>query len=221
MTGPIRVLLVDDRALLRGAIATILGYTPGFEVVGQAENGLRGVELAHQLQPDIVLLDIDMPVMNGLEAARLLRKDLPEVRIVMLTVSEADEDLVEAVRLGVHGFLLKDLHPQELFDQLRAVMRNEHPLSPSLASRLFAGMRNGNGSAVGDDAIASLSPRELQTMRLVANGLSNKEIASQLSITQGTVKNHVHAALRKLGMDNRIQAAAYIVRQGLGSGLQS
>lgn len=220
MGAPIRVLLVDDRALLRGAIATILADQPGFEVVGQAENGLRGVEMAHELRPDIVLLDIDMPVMDGLQAAELLRSSLPEVRIVMLTVSEADDQLVEAVRLGVHGYLLKNIHPKELFDQLRAVMRDEHPISPSLAGRLFAEVRNGtngtNGRAVAEHGAALLSPRELETMRLVSEGLSNKEIGSRLSITEGTVKNHVHSALRKLGMDNRIQAAAYIVRQGLG-----
>lgn len=221
--APIRVLLVDDQSLFRRAIATLLDEQPDFEVVGQGANGLDGVEQAHALRPDIVVLDVEMPVMGGVEAARLIRENLPSVKVVMLTVSDDDDCLLEAVRLGVHGYLLKDLHPEELYSLLRAVMRDESPVSPALVTRLLAELRAGRSAPPGaarpgsGGREQSLSHRELEILQLVAHGLSNREIGSRLSITEGTVKNHVHNALQKLEMDNRIQAAAYIVRQGLGA----
>ncbi|MFP5415858.1 MAG: response regulator [Actinomycetes bacterium] len=214
---PARILLADDLALFRHAIATLIDEQPDLEVVGQAHNGVEAVELAQQLQPDIVVLDVEMPVMDGITAARRLRETVPECRIVMLTVWEDDDHLLDAIRLGVHGYLLKDLRPDELYDMLRSVMRDETPVSPALVGRLLAVLRDtGRRTAVPDVTGPELSRRELDVLRLVADGLSNKEIGLELSITEGTVKNHVHNALAKLGMENRIQAAAYIVRQGLG-----
>jgi two-component system, NarL family, nitrate/nitrite response regulator NarL len=174
-----------------------------------------------------------MPVMNGIEAVRILRDRLPSVKIVVLTVSESEDYLFEAIRFGAHGYLLKDLRPEQLYELLRAVMRNETPLSPAIAGRLLDEIRRlrGTGSApalpeanLRSDAAASstqgpttevLTRRELETLKLVAQGLSNKEIGTKLSITEGTVKNHVHNALEKLQLENRIQATAFIVRQGL------
>lgn len=217
LSRPARVLLADDLPLFRRAIATLIDEQPDLEVVGEAENGLEAVELARALKPDIVVLDIEMPVMDGITAARRLREAVPESRIVMLTVWEDDDHLLEAIRIGVHGYLLKDLHPDELYAMLRSVMRDETPVSPALVSRLLSVLRDtGRPTAVPATSGPDLSRRELDVLRLVADGLSNKEIGVRLSITEGTVKNHVHNALAKLGMENRIQAAAYIVRQGLG-----
>lgn len=222
LTRPARILLADDLPLFRRAIATLIDEQEDLEVVGQADTGVEAVELAASLQPDIAVLDVEMPVMDGISAARRIRETLPEVRIVMLTVWEDDDHLLEAIRLGVHGYLLKDLRPDELYDMLRSVMRDETPVSPALVSRLLTALREtGRPTAVPQASDQSeLSRRELDVLRLVADGLSNKEIGSRLSITEGTVKNHVHNALAKLGMDNRIQAAAYIVRNGLGSSRQ-
>jgi len=217
---PIRVLLVDDQGLFRGAVAGVLDRQPDMTVVGEAANGLEALEAAHELQPDVIVMDVEMPVMDGVEAAGLMREQLPHVKIIMLTVSEDDDHLLGAVRLGVHGYLLKDMRPEQLFDMIRSVTRGETPVAPALIGRLLAELRGttaGPRSPEPPRAEVLLSGRELEILRLVARGLSNKEIGSRLSITEGTVKNHVHNALQKLGMENRIQAAAYIVRQGLGA----
>lgn len=215
---PMRILLVDDQPLFRGALASLLADQPDMLVVGEAENGLDAVEQAHALVPDLVLMDVEMPVMGGVEAAGLLRDQLPAVKVVMLTVSDADEHLLEAVRLGAHGYLLKDLRPNELYTMLRSVMRDGAPLSPAVATRLMAEVRDGAPGRRSASRVETppVSRRELEILRLVADGLSNKEIGKQLCITEGTVKNHVHNALEKLHVENRVQAAAYITRQGLG-----
>lgn len=142
---PTRVLLVDDQSLFRQAIASLLDLQPDFEVVGQAENGLAGVEKAHALRPDLIVFDVEMPVMTGVEAARLVLEQLPGTKIVMLTVSEEDDFLVDAVRGGVHGYLLKDMTPEALFDGLRAVVGGQHSVSPQLVGRLFAEVRTEAG----------------------------------------------------------------------------
>ena len=215
----IRVLLVDDQPLFRTAIASLISGQDDLEVVGQAENGVIAIEKAHELRPDLVVMDVEMPVMGGVEATRLLHQQLPEVKVVMLTVSESDEHLFEAIRNGAQGYLLKDLRPEQLFDMLRSVMRGETPISPAVAGLLVSEIRNGTLTTV-DAPTATPAPpitaRELEILQLVADGMSNRQIGHRLSITEGTVKNHVHNALEKLGLDNRIQAASYIVRQGLG-----
>ncbi len=218
MTPPrARILLADDLPLFRRAIASLIDEQDDMEVVGQANNGVEAVELAQVLRPDIILLDVEMPVMDGVAAAGRLRDVVPEAKIIMLTVVDDEEHLLGAVRLGVHGYLLKDLHPDELFTMLRSAMRDESPVAPSLVGKLLAAVRRGESAgATPEPEDAGLSARELEVLRLVADGLSNKEIGVTLSITEGTVKNHVHNALTKLNMDNRIQAAAHIVRLGLG-----
>ncbi|HHU38862.1 MAG TPA: response regulator transcription factor [Propionibacterium sp.] len=211
-----RILLADDLPLFRRAIATLIDEQDDMEVVGQANNGVEAVELAQVLNPDIILLDVEMPVMDGVTAAGRLREVAPGAKVIMLTVVDDDEHLLGAIRLGVHGYLLKDLHPDDLFTMIRSAMRDESPVAPSLVGRLLSALRTTPGPEEAPPEEAPLSMRELEVLRLVADGLSNKEIGVGLSITEGTVKNHVHNALSKLGMDNRIQAAAYIVRQGLG-----
>jgi DNA-binding NarL/FixJ family response regulator len=224
--APTRILLVDDQPLFRKALATLIDGQPDLTVVGEAENGLQAVEQARALQPDLVVLDVDMPVMNGVEAVRLIREQVPTAKVVMLTVSESEDDLFDAVRFGAHGYLLKDLRPEQLYDMLRSVMRNETPLSPAIAGRVLAALRGwGTSGGMGGPIRSApstqpegpaLTRREVEILQLVSEGLSNKEIGSRLSITEGTVKNHVHNALEKLHLENRIQAAAYVVRQGMG-----
>lgn len=217
---PTRILLVDDQPLFRGAIAALLAGQPDMEVVGEAENGLKGVEQANALRPDLVILDVEMPVMDGVEAVRLIREQVMDVKVIMLTVSDADEHVLDALRNGAHGYLTKDLRPEQLFDMVRSVMRNETPISPSVAGGLLRELREGGHQRVTTPSVQqeqSVTRRELEILRLVAEGMSNKEIARRLVITEGTVKNHVHNALEKLHMDNRIQAAAYVIRQGLGA----
>lgn len=218
-TAPIRILLVDDQPLFRSAIATLIAEQPDMAVVGEAENGLEGVEKAHALNPDLVVMDVEMPVMNGVEAVRLIRDQLPSIKVVMLTVSESDDHLLDAIRNGAHGYLLKDLRPEQLYGLLRSVMRDETPLSPAIAGRLIAEIRSSQvvrSASLKQQDGPALSRREIEILQLVADGLGNKEIGARLSITEGTVKNHVHNALEKLHLENRTQAAAYVVRQGLG-----
>ncbi|HET9680494.1 MAG TPA: response regulator transcription factor [Candidatus Limnocylindrales bacterium] len=212
-------MLAEDQPLFRTALATLIDGQPDFEVVGQAENGLQALELSRELRPDVVLMDVEMPVMDGVAAVHLIHDELPGVRVVMLTISESDDHLFDAIRFGAHGYLLKDLRPEQLYDLVRAVMRDETALSPAIAGRLMAEFRARPSAArvvSPEPSGPSLTHREIQIMQLVADGLSNKEIGAHLSITEGTVKNHVHNALEKLQLENRIQAAAYVVRHGLG-----
>jgi two-component system, NarL family, nitrate/nitrite response regulator NarL len=143
-----------------------------------------------------------------------------DVKVIMLTVSDYEDHVLDALRNGAHGYLLKDLRPEQLHDMIRSVMRNETPISPAVAGRLLREIREGGVRKVStpaEEEARSVTPRELEILRLVAEGLSNKEVAKRLVITEGTVKNHVHNALEKLHLENRIQAAAYVIRQGLGS----
>ena len=218
-TTPIRILLVDDQPLFRRAIATLIGEQPDMIVVGEAENGLDAVEQAHLLAPDLVVMDVEMPVMSGVEAVRLIKDQMPRTKVIMLTVSDSEDFLFDALRNGADGYLLKDLRPEQLYDMLRSVMRDETPLSPAIAGRLLAEFRDRpsvRSAPTPEPAGPALTRREMEILQLVAEGLSNKEIGTSLSITEGTVKNHVHNSLEKLHMENRIQAAAYVVRQGLG-----
>ena len=215
----IRVLLVDDQPLFRRAIATLIAEQSGLEIVGEADNGLEAIEQAHALHPDLVVMDVEMPVMDGVEATRRIRDELPAMKVVILSVSETDEHLFNAIRWGAHGYLLKDLRPEQLYELIRAVMRNETVLSPAIAGRLLREFRERPDRPTvptPETAGPLLTQREVQVLQLVAEGLSNKEIGGRLSITEGTVKNHVHNALEKLQLENRIQAAAYVVRRGLG-----
>ena len=214
-----RILLVDDQPLFRRALATLIGEQPRLTIVGEADNGLQALEMARSLHPDMVLMDVEMPVMNGVEATHRIREELPGIKVVILTVSEADDHLFDAIRFGAHGYLLKDLRPEQLYDLIRAVMRDETALSPAIAGRLLREFRErpDAGRVVTPEVSGpNLTQREIEIMQLVAEGLSNKEIGGRLSITEGTVKNHVHNALEKLQLENRIQAAAYVVRHGMG-----
>jgi DNA-binding NarL/FixJ family response regulator len=213
---PLRILLVDDHALFRKAIISLLGEAAEFSVVGEAATGQEALEQARKLQPDLILMDLSMPEMDGLEATRRIKAENPEVRIVILTIEEEDQNLFEAVKSGAQGYLLKKVEPAVLYDTLRRVSRGEASLSGVMAARLMeefmrqAGQRDQTGPQATD-----LSGREREVLALVAQGKSNKEIAAAMVIAENTVKNHLKSILEKLHLQNRVQAATYALRQGL------
>ncbi len=216
--APLRVLLVDDHALFRAGIASLLASRPGVEVVGEAQDGAEALEAARRLNPDIVLMDVHMPRMGGLEATRAISAELPRVKVVMLTVSDQDADLFEAIKSGAHGYLLKNLEPEELFDYLTGISRGEAPISRTMAAKIlneFASQASRPKAPEPAEAEEPLTPREREVLRLVAAGATNKEIASALTLTENTVKNHLRNILEKLHLENRTQAAAYALKKGL------
>jgi len=213
---PIRILLVDDHSLFRGGIASLLAAQSEFEVVGEAANGHEALEKAQELMPDIILMDISMPVMDGLEATRRIKQVIPYVRIVMLTVSEEEQSLFEAIRSGAQGYLLKKMKPQALFSTLRGIMQGEAPLSRVMAAKLLEEFtRLSQREAPPSLGVVNLSPREKEVLQLLSQGKTNKEIATILAITENTTKSHLKNILEKLHLENRVQAVAHAVRQGL------
>ena len=206
---PVRVLLVDDQALFREALATLLEVRPEVAVVGEAANGAEALDRVAALQPDVVLMDLHMPVLDGIAAARRLRVEHPEVRVLALTTFDDDEDVFAALRAGAVGYLLKDVSGDRLVEALLAAARGESVLQPSVAARVVARF-----AELPDDApprpqplVVPLSDRELEVLRLLADGGSNREIAAAMFLAEGTVKNHVTNVLAKLGARDRTQAA--------------
>ncbi len=210
-----RILLIDDHTLFRSGLATLL-ERHNIEVVAAAGNGREGLELVEQLQPEIVLLDMRMPDMNGLEVLTTLRGQGMKMPIVMLTTSNEERDLVESLRNGAQGYLLKDMEPAELVDALRRIVAGNTVVAPELAGVLA---RVVQGDAADNDEssnpFSELTPRELEILCLLAEGQSNKVIAKNLGISDGTVKLHVKAILRKLSVHSRVEAAVMAVEQNL------
>lgn len=209
----IRVLIADDHRLFRQGLISLMNTRQDFvEVVGEAETGNEAVRMAESLLPEIVLLDIYMPDGNGLEAARAIRARCPGTAIVMLTSSELDEHLNEAASIGVHGYLLKNLDGEELFDLLAGIQQGEAAMTRTMAARLLKSMAT---APVNELQTAGLSDRELEVLRLVARGDSNSLIAEQLFISINTVKSHIKNILSKLQLENRTQVAAFAAKTGL------
>ncbi len=210
----IKIVVADDHKLFRqGLIGLMRAHDDLVEVVGEASTGQEAVQLAHQLHPDVILMDIQMPDGDGLTATREIRQSLPEVAVVMLTASELDEHLYEAVRLGAAGYLLKDLDATELFDLLVGVTRNEVAMTRAMASRLLKIMANDNGRETGTEI--ELTEREVEVLQLLAQGASNPQIAEELVVSVNTIKSHISHILAKLQLENRTQAAAYAVQKGI------
>jgi DNA-binding NarL/FixJ family response regulator len=213
--APLRILLVDDHLLFRKGLIRLLDAQPDFHVVGEAEDGLEAIEQTGQLHPDVVLMDIRMPKCDGLEATRRIKAQMPSVQVVMLTVSDDEEDLVAAVKSGADGYLLKDLQPEELFEQLRRVGEGEAPLSRGMTGKLFNQLSRQSRPAAETKASTVLSGRECEVLALVVEGFTNREIGDELGIARNTVKNHLRSVYAKLNVSNRTQAAAYAVGHGL------
>jgi DNA-binding NarL/FixJ family response regulator len=207
--GPVRVLLVDDQALFREALGTLLSVRDDIEVVGQAADGQQALRQAAALAPDVVLMDLRMPVLDGIAATRRLRVDQPDVRVLALTTFDDDDEVFAALRAGAVGYLLKDVSSERLVEAVRAAARGESVLQPSVAAKVVARF------AELDDTVAArtqplvvpLTDRELEVVRLLAQGRSNREIAAALFLAEGTVKNHVTNVLAKLEARDRTQAA--------------
>ena len=212
----IRVLVVDDQALVRGGFRMILDAQPDIEVVGEADDGRDALDRARELEPDVVLMDIRMPRMDGLEATRQLARRGREPRVLMLTTFDADEYVYEALRSGASGFMLKDVRPEQLADAVRVVARGEALLAPAITRRLSEDfVRRPLGGLQRPDALAELTERELDVVRLVARGLSNAEIASALFLSEATVKTHLTHILTKLNLRDRVQAVVLAYESGL------
>ena len=213
----IRLLLVDDHALFRKGLATLLATESGIRVVGEARDGVEALKKVAELKPDLVLMDIHMPGINGLEATRQISEPFPLTKVVILTVSEDDKDLFEAIKSGASGFLLKKVEPDELSSMLRGVFHGEAPISRLTAGRILTefSAREQRQTSAAEVWEEELSPRETEVLRLVADGLTNKEIGAKLVIEENTVKNHLKNILGKLHLRNRVQAAAFAIQKGL------
>jgi DNA-binding NarL/FixJ family response regulator len=212
----IRVLIADDQALVRSGFRMILEARDDLVVVGEAENGARAIELARELEPDVVLMDVRMPVLDGVEATRRLLEAGSEARVIILTTFDLDEYVFEALRAGASGFLLKDVQPAQLVEAIRVVASGEALLAPSITRRLLdrfaASLDTGRATP---PELDSLTPRELEILRLIAGGLTNAEIASELFVSETTVKTHVSSVLRKLHLRDRVQAVVLAYEAGL------
>lgn len=214
----IRVLLADDQALVRSGFRMILDEREGIEVVGEAENGAQAIELAQALRPDVILMDVRMPVVDGVEATRQLVSGGTDARIVILTTFDLDEYVYAAIRAGASGFLLKDVRPSELVDGIRVVAAGEALLAPSVTRRLldrFATALPDGEDEAPPPSLESLTERELEVLKLLARGLSNTELAEQLFLSETTVKTHVSSIFRKLRLRDRAQAVVLAYELGL------
>ena len=219
--APIRVLIAEDQALLRTTLAALLEAEPGMSVVGLAEDGSRAVALAAELRPDVVLMDIQMPGLTGIEATTRICADpaLAAARVLILTMFEIDDYVLGALRAGACGFLLKDTDPQSLVDAVRTVHEGQSLLSPQVLSRLVARMpRAASAGASGStraDAVEALTPRQREVLLLIAQGLSNSEIEAELGITRATCRSHITALLARLGARDRAQLVIAAYESGL------
>ena len=211
------LVLVDDHTLFRDGMKELIGHWDDFEVVGEAADGLEALALCRRVLPDIVLMDINMPVLDGVQTTQRIHQELPSVRVVMLTMSEEEKDLFEAIKCGAQGYVLKNTPARRLRDLLRGVMWGEAPLSGGIAAKVlteFTGQKS-EGDTPLAARIEPLTDREIKVLQLVAEGLSNSEIGKQLFLGEQTVKKHLRHVLQKLHLNNRVQAAVYAVRRGI------
>ena len=202
MNSPIRILLVDDHTLFRSGLKALLQRQDNLEVIGEAADGLEGVKKAEQLKPDIVLLDLDMPVMNGREALAQLMVSQPNLAVLMLTVSEDGEDLAECMKSGARGYLLKNINADFLLDCIRRAVEGDSVLSPEMTAKLVARLR-APAVAPHPSELDSLTPRERETLSHLARGGSNKEIARELGVAPNTVRHHIRSIYDKLGVNGK------------------
>lgn len=220
--SPVKVLVVDDHTLFRKGIIHLLRQQTGIDVVGEARDGREGIELAGRLKPDVILMDVQMPGCNGIQATEAIREELPDARIIMLTVSDQDEDLFAAIKAGARGYLLKSVEPDHLLKSIDLLMKGEAVIPHTMASKLlseFSAMAK-QPAPKADPAgeYHPLTKREKDILQTLAGGATNKEIANTLNISEHTVKIHLKNILKKLHVNNRIQAAIYAHQQGLVAG---
>ncbi len=212
---PIRVLVVDDQELFRRGLVMLLSTETDIEVIGEASDGVAGTDMATSLAPDVVLLDVRMPKRTGIEACRSIKEAVPSAKIIMLTVSDEEADLYEAVKNGAAGYLLKDSSIEEVAQAIRVVADGQSLISPSMAVKLLDEFKQMSKPNRGQVPGLRLTERELEVLRLVAKGLNNRDIAKQLFISENTVKNHVRNILEKLQLHSRMEAVMYAVKEKL------
>ena len=212
----IKVLVVDDHALFRRGIIEVLTNQKNLEVVGEATDGLEAIEKAEEIAPDVILMDINMPHCSGLEATQALQTKMPQVNILVLTVSESESDLFAAMKFGAKGYILKNTEPEELIHAISHIAQGGVIVSPIMATKLLTEFREPKAEREATQkAETGLSPREGEVLQLVAQGATNKQIADSLFISENTVKTHLRSIMEKLHLANRSQAAAYAVKRGL------
>jgi DNA-binding NarL/FixJ family response regulator len=210
----IRLLICDDQEVVREGLRAILGNVPGIDVVGVAANGAEAVEEVARLEPDVVLMDLNMPIENGVQATRRIMASHPAVRVLVLTTYGAEDWVVDAIRAGAAGYLLKDAPREQLVDAIRGTAAGATHVDPAVAGNLFT-LVAASAEGPGTNVAESLSDRELEVLRLLGEGLSNRDIADRLFLSEGTVRNYVSAVLAKLHVSDRTQAAVLAVRNGL------
>ena len=206
----IRIILVDDQNIIREGLGSLLQAKPDLEVVGEAQNGQQAVKLALELQPDVVLMDVRMPVMDGVAATRLLQEQAPEIKVLILTTFDDDEYITKAMAYGAKGYLLKDTPSEELAMAIRSIHKGYTQIGPGLFDKLM--VSNAHGNPPPPPELAQLTPREKEVLNLIAQGYSNREIAQSLVISERTVKNHVNSILHRLHLRDRTQAAIWANR---------
>ena len=205
-----KILIVDDHTLVRDGLATILSRQPDFDVVGEASDGLGAVEMARLHHPDVILMDLRMPNMSGVEAMRIIGAESPDIKIIVLTTFDTDEYIFDAVQAGAKGYLLKDTSRDELFAAVRAVCRGESQIEPGVAARLITRLQK-----LSRPDPDTLSDREIQVLQLVARGSANKQIAEELLITESTVKTHIANIFSKMNVRHRTQAVTQALQKGI------
>jgi DNA-binding NarL/FixJ family response regulator len=206
---PVKVLIVDDHPLIRRGLSAVITETEGMTIVGEAMDGLQAVRRARELSPDVILMDIFMPTMNGVEATAILVRNLPWVKVMMLTISDKEEDLYSAIKAGASGYLLKNVRPNDLVDAIRQVMQGGAIITPNLAPRLLDDLLE---ERIDSPSPTALTQRERDVLELVSAGLSNREIAAKLFVSENTIKTHLRNIMDKHHFKNRAEAAAYIAR---------
>jgi len=211
----IRVLIADDHPLIREGLRHVLELDPGLKVVGEVGDGQGAINLTRALHPDVVLMDIKMPGTDGIEASRVIRREFPDTKIIFLTVADEDEEIMEVVRSGASGYLLKDVEPAELIKAIYNVMEGKPALHPVATQRLLGELNRLTAHPEEDEGINSLTEREKEVLTLIAQGESNRSIARKLFISEKTVKNHITNIFRKLKVEDRTQAAIYAIKKGL------
>ena len=209
-----KILLCDDQAVIRDGLEMLLNLEKDFQVIGAAQDGAEALELAAQKQPDLILMDLKMPIMNGIEATRQIRAKFPNIKILVLTTYDDDEWVFDAIRAGASGYLLKDTSRQKILEAIRGTMDGKSFVDPAIAGKLLnqVASRQTQPASILTD---KLTERELDVLRLIAKGINNGEIAAQLHLSEGTVRNHVSAILEKLSVSDRTQAAVIAIQHGL------
>jgi two-component system NarL family response regulator len=214
---PLRVMIVDDHALFRRGLQMVLEQESDIEVVGEAADGAEAIRKSQELMPDVILMDVRMPRRSGIEATQEIRDLLPHAKILMLTISDEESDLYEAIKAGASGYLLKEISIEEVADAIRSVWAGQSRISPSMASKLLSEFAAMSKRATERQQVPAprLTEREMEVLRLVAQGLNNRDIARDLFISENTVKNHIRNILEKLHLHSRMEAVVYAVREKL------